>query len=166
MFKLRKGYNKMNIGIIVHSHTGHTLSVAESLKQRLDGAGHNAQIERITAVNEDPSNKGNVQLAKAPRTDGYDVLIFGAPVRGYSLSPVMKAYLAQTSSLEGKKVGCFVTQFFPSPKMGGNQSIQQFIDLCRKKGGAPVDTGIVNWTGLGREKKIEALVDQMMKITG
>lgn len=69
----------MKVGIIIHSHTGNTLSVAERLKEKLVAVGHQATIDQVTAVNEDPSAK--VELKTMPDTSTYDALIFGAPVR-------------------------------------------------------------------------------------
>ena len=37
----------MNVGIIVYSKTGNTLSVAEKLQEAIRSAGHTVNIERI-----------------------------------------------------------------------------------------------------------------------
>lgn len=144
----------MKVGIIIHSHTGNTLSVAQKLRDSLLTAGHSVNLERVTVVNENPSAAGNVQLQSIPDTRDYDVLIFGAPVRAFSLSPVMKAYLSQLPSLQGKKAGVFVTQFFPSPWMGGSRAINQMKKACESKGINVSETGIVNWSNKQREKMI------------
>ena len=115
----------MNIGIIVHSHTGNTLSVAEKLKDRFLAEGHLVTLEQVTAVNEDPAAAANVELKTIPDIAGYDVLILGSPVRAFSLSPVMLLYLNQLPLLQGKKISCFVTQQLPFAWMGGNRSIKQ-----------------------------------------
>ena len=39
----------VKVGIIIHSHTGNTLAVAEKLQERLMEAGHQAEIQRVTA---------------------------------------------------------------------------------------------------------------------
>jgi len=154
----------MRIGIVVHSHTGNTLSVAQKIKEELSAAGHTVALEQVTAVNEDPSAAGNIQLKTAPEVDSYDELIFGAPVRGLSLSPVMKAYLSQLRSLSGKKVACFVTQHFPYPWMGGTRSVRQIKEICEAKGANVSQTGIVNWSHKERERKIEEVVKNLGKI--
>jgi hypothetical protein len=43
---------EMNIGIIVHSETGNTHSVATTLKEKLAAAGHTVSIERLKVVGE------------------------------------------------------------------------------------------------------------------
>lgn len=151
----------MKIGIIVHSHTGNTLSVAKVIKEKLINLGHEANIEQVTAVNENPSETKNIQLKAIPDIDIYDAVIFGAPVRGFSLSPVMKLYLSQLMSMNGKKVSCYVTQYFPFPWMGGKQSIEQFVNECRLKKANVTTTGIVNWSSKKREKMITDLSDNL-----
>lgn len=153
----------MKIGIIVHSHTGNTLGVAQRLREALAASGHSVALERVRAVDENPNAAMHAKLKDIPDTGTYDILIFGAPVRGFSLSPVMKLYLEQLPDLNGKRVGCFLTQAFPHPAMGGNQAIGQFRKACEAKGASVFETGIVNWS-MGREKKIANLIEKMGKI--
>lgn len=153
----------MKVGIIVHSHTGNTLSVAERLKEKLHEAGHLVNLEQVIAINEDPSSTGNIQLKTIPDISAYNVLIFGAPVRGFSLSPVMKAYLAQLPEMPGKKIGCFVTQQFPYRWMGGTQAIKQLEKYCETKGKSIYETGIVNWSHKEREEKIIEVINKLSK---
>jgi flavodoxin len=154
----------MKIGIIIHSHTGNTLAVAQRLKDKLIGAGHLVNLEQVSAVNEDPSAVGNIQLKTIPSIDSYDALIFGAPVRGFSLSPVMKAYLSQLSSLKDRKVGCFVTQHFPYSWMGGNNSIKGMKNICQQKGANVLESGIVNWSHKKRETIISEVLEKLMRL--
>lgn len=154
----------MKVGIIVHSHTGNTLSVAQKIKDQLIEAGHLVDLEQVTAVNEDPSAVANIQLKNSPEASQYDALIFGAPVRGFSLSPVMMVYLKQLSAMKNKKVGCFVTQAFPFEWMGGKRSVGQMKQICESQGFNVFDTGIVNWSSKQREKKITGLLEKMSKV--
>lgn len=153
----------MKVGIIVHSHTGNTLSVAQKLMEALQTAGHLVTIEQVEAVNEDPSAAGNIQLKTIPDPSPYDTLIFGAPVRAFSLSPVMKAYLAQVASLKGKKVGCFVTEQLPFSWMGGNQAIGQLKKAVVKKEANVFSTGVVNWSNKQRETKITEVIKRLIQ---
>lgn len=154
----------MNIGIIVHSHTGNTLSVAERIAEACRARGRTARVERITAVDEDPRAAGNVQLRDIPDVDGYHAVLFGAPVRGFSLSPVMRLYLSRLSSLEGKRAGCFVTQHFPRPWMGGRRAVGQMTRLCAEKGADVCATGIVNWSNPERERLIAEVAGKLSDI--
>lgn len=155
----------MKIGIIVHSHTGNTLSVAQKLNEKLSAAGHSVSIQRVSATNDDESDMQKILLSEKPDISAYDVLLFGAPVRGFSLSPVMQAYLSGISSLNGKKAGCFITQGLPAPWMGGNRALKQMADICQSKGVTPYETGIVNWPNAEkREKRIQTVVEELCLI--
>ena len=154
----------MKVGIIVHSRTGNTLSVAQRLKEVLVAAGHIVNLERVTAVDENPSAAGSIRLKTIPDTSGYDVLIFGAPVHGFSLSPVMKAYLVQIPTLQGKKVGCFLTEYFPLASMGGNRAMGEFKKACEDKGANVFQTAIVNWSMGQREKKTAYSLEKLGKL--
>ena len=153
----------MNIGIIVHSHTGNTLSVAEKLKDKFLAEGHLVTLEQVTAVNEDPAAAANVELKTIPDIAGYDVLILGSPVRAFSLSPVMLLYLNQLPSLQGKKISCFVTQQLPFAWMGGNRSIKQMKKAIISKKGTVDETGVVNWSSKKREDLITDIINRLTK---
>lgn len=49
----------MEIGIIVHSLTGNTLSVAERLQERLAADGHDVEIEQLKTIGEEKTNENN-----------------------------------------------------------------------------------------------------------
>ena len=148
----------MKIGIIVYSQTGHTLSVAQKLKEKLLSAGHSASLEQVVSASEKPAVKGKAELKSIPDISEYDTLVFASPVQAFSLSSVMSAYLTQIPSLKGKKVACFVTQQLPRPWMGGNRAIAQMKAICKAKGIEVCETGIVNWGNKQREQMIEDVV--------
>jgi flavodoxin len=154
----------MKIGIIVHSRTGNTLSAAEKLKEELSAKGHSAELMRVIPASDDTKVKPPMEFKSAPVIEDYEVLLFGAPVWGFSLSTVMQAYLEQLPSLKGKKIGCFVTHMFPFAWMGGNSAIKQFKALCEAKGGEVSATAIVNWSSKGREKDIAITVEKLGNI--
>ncbi len=151
----------MNIGIIVHSKTGNTLSVAERLKEQLIKNGHQATVERVSAVNEDPKPQETTVLQMSPDVTPYDRLIFAAPVNAFSLSLVMRAYLAQLPELNGKRADIFVTQQFPHAWMGGNHTLKQMRSLLEAKGGKVYGEAVVNWSHKDREGKITAAIQTM-----
>ena len=148
----------MKIGIIIHSHTGNTLTVAERIKEALCERGHNAEIRRVCAENEDPSASGNLRLTEEPDVGGYDALVFGAPVRAFSLSPVMALYFKGLAPMGDKPAVCFVTQHFRRPWMGGNRAVKQMKAACAAAGAQVLHTGVVNWSGPLREQQIEEIV--------
>jgi NAD(P)H dehydrogenase (quinone) len=152
----------VNIGIIVHSDTGNTYSVAQRILEELLREGHSVSLKKVIAIDDKQKDIRKIQLKTIPDVGEYDALIFGAPVRGFSLSPVLSAYLSQIPSLQGKKIECFVTQFFPYPWMGGNRAIKQMKDICQLKNGKVIETGIVNWSSKHRNEKIDFLVEEQI----
>jgi NAD(P)H dehydrogenase (quinone) len=153
----------MNIGLLVHSYTGNTLSVIEKLRAALLAAGFNANIERVVAKNEDPAAAASIELAASPDATGYDLLVFAAPVRAFSLSPVMKLYLSRLPALTGKNVCLLVTEFFPFAWMGGNRAIKQMRQLCTDKGCSVLGTGVINWSSLRRDKQIAGTIERLIR---
>ncbi len=154
----------MNIGLIVHSDTGNTLSVAERLQQKLAALGHATALERVEPV--DRSRVKDVKLKAVPDPLKHDALVFGAPVHAFSLSPAMRAYLDQVPSLGDKRVACFVTQFFPFAWMGGTRALRQMTRACQAKGATVCGVGIVNWSRRSRERRISQLVDDLARCLG
>ena len=135
----------MKIGIVVYSQTGNTLSVAQKLYDRNTTCGNQVSILKVTAFNEQEGELSKIGLKDIPDIENFDALIFGSPVHGFSLAPVMMAYLLQLPTLSDKKVACFVTQGLPKAWMGGNRSLKQMVDICTKKGAKIESKGIVNW---------------------
>ncbi|MFA5421795.1 MAG: flavodoxin [Bacilli bacterium] len=154
------GKQAMKIGIIIHSNTGNTLLVAEKIKAKLEKIGHQVNIERVMAANNDEVDVTKVQLTNIPETKGYDGFVFGAPVYGFMLSGVMRSYLAQMLSLEGKSVYCYLTQHFRFRFLGGNHSLAQFENALINKSALIKGTNIVNW----KSKKRLALIDQTVDL--
>ena len=153
----------MKIGIIIYSQTEHTYSVAQKLKEKLIASDHEADLERVITSGDAPPGGKNIVFKTQPDVSLYDALIFGAPVHAFSLAPPMKAYLEQISSLQDKKVACFVTKGLPFHRTGGNQAINQIKKICESKGGIIFGTGIIVWRG-GREKKIIDLAESFNKL--
>lgn len=154
----------MKVGCIVHSQSGNTLSVTETMVKKLEQQGHLVTLERISAVNLDPESIGPIELATNPEVSQYDRLILAAPVQAFSLSPVMKVWLQTRPALQGKPVVCFVTEHFPYPWMGGKRAIKQFTQTCRALGAVIVETGVVNWTNKKRLEQIEDLSNRITRI--
>ncbi|MFO8059447.1 MAG: flavodoxin [Bacillota bacterium] len=152
----------MKIGIIVYSQTGNTFSVAQKISQRLERAGHSAEVQRVRVRgDETPSRAGNIVLSSAPKVDGYDALILGAPVQAFSLVPVMTTYLGQLPSLEGTPVACFVTKQLPFNWTGGNRAVGRMKRLCESKGADVRATEIVIWYQSRRAESIRRCVDRL-----
>jgi len=154
----------MKIGIIVHSFTGNTLLVAQNLMDALNLAGHTADIERVAVKDENPNVSVNIELENAPAAAAYDLLFFGAPVRGFSLSPGMKKYLGQLTGIEGKPAACFITKQLPHMWTGGNRALKQMTGLIAAKGGHTLGTAAVVWGAKDRQAEIDRAVAALLAV--
>ncbi|MCU0104458.1 hypothetical protein N7603_02155 [Acholeplasma vituli] len=148
----------MKVALVIHSYTGHTMSVADKIGAALVKKGHEVALFSLKAKNENPKQIKGVELESIPKMDGFDHVIFGAPTRGMDLSIVMQLFL--TTLKKGHQSASFyVTHYFPFAWMGGTQSVKTFMKLSKDK--LEVDkTGIVNWTSKKRDKAIQCLVYQ------
>lgn len=153
----------MKIGIIVHSMTGHTYAVAEKLKEKLDKKGHSVNIEKINVVGKEDPQKIDFELDSPPAISSYDAVCFGGPVRGFSISPVLSAYLKQIDSINGKNVACFVTKTLAGNWTGGNRTIKQIKKLCEDKGGTVITTCILAWPKENADLKIDEAAENIAK---
>jgi flavodoxin len=150
----------MNIGIIVYSLSGHSLSVASELKDKLSASGHSVVMVRIETVG--PASAANEQadLKTKPAVEKYDTLVFGFPVRGGAIPPPMMNYLEGTPSLRNKKVHSFVTHFFRK-EWGANQTNAALKAICKSKGAQICYMGEINWFSLNRRKLVIQVIDQI-----
>ncbi|MGC9530269.1 MAG: flavodoxin family protein [Candidatus Bipolaricaulaceae bacterium] len=153
----------MNIGMIIHSQTGNTYSVARKLEDRLKEADHTVFLERLEAIGQPSPRARDVRLRSVPDPEGYDALVLGAPVHAFSLSAAMQAYLKQIGSLEGKRVALLVTQRLPFRWLGGNRAVRQMRKACRAKGAQVCGSGVVNWSRAGREQRIAEVVEGLSR---
>lgn len=153
----------MKIGIIVFSKTNNTFSVAERLRAALVEKGLDVEIERIVPENDDPGVKPPIVFTNQPDVSPYDVVIFASPVWAFSLAGVMKEYLEQVSSLQGKKVFSFVTKQLASKFTGGTKANRQIISAVALKGGMVEKSFIVSWKNKKREAEISSLIAEILK---
>jgi flavodoxin len=150
----------VNIGIMVYSQTGHTLSAAARLQEALSEAGHTVSLERVETVEPVKMYAANPQLKTQPAIDAYDALVFGTPVQGGAPAPAMGSYLEQIDSLQDKKVAFLVTGIFPAG-WGRTQAIAQMIEICASKGATVCGSGSVGWWSLRRRRQLAAVVEDL-----
>ena len=154
----------MRIAILVYSLTGHTLQVAEQVKEKLEERGQTVVIERIALSKNSPNIPAPVKLDNVPDITAYDKLIIGSPINGFALSAPMCEYLRNHAQLKGKTINCFVTQHLRSAALGGNRGIRQMTDLCEAKGARVQTTAIVHWSSPEREEQIKEAVKKLIRI--
>lgn len=147
----------MNIGIIVYSQTGHTLTVAAQLKEKLSADGHAVTLEQLETVAPLQMGDTTAELKTLPDVGAYDALVFACPVRGGTPAPPLRVFLERMPALEGKKVAFLVTGFFPA-KWGREQTFAQMKALCESKGAVVCGVGSVGWASLRRKPQIARAV--------
>ncbi len=152
----------MKIGIIVHSQTGNTFSVAQKIQARIRAAGHDVTLERLKFTGGDQPGLKNLDLENPPGVEAYDGLVFGAPVHAFALSRGMERYLSQIPSMQGKKVACYVTKGLRFHWAGGTQAISKFKKICESKGATICATGIIVWNE-AREERINELAEAVSR---
>jgi len=150
----------INIGIIVYSRSGHTLSVAQGLQHKLSAAGHTATLTQVEAVEPVSPTATSVELKAWPEIDAYEALVIGAPSWGGTPPPPFRVYLEEIGSLEGKKVACLATGVCPA-SCGRNQTLPHMQQTCESKGATVLGSGSVCWWSLRRKRQIAKLVDSI-----
>ena len=151
----------MRIGIIVHSHTGNTLQVAEELLEELRSRGHEPRLIPLQVPEDYKPGAGDVELTSMPDISDCEALVLGAPVHAFSLSAVMKRYLSRVDDLADRPVAALITQHLPYPWLGGNRATRQLRKACTGKGGNYVGGALINWSPSGREDNIRTAVQQL-----
>ena len=152
----------MKTGIIVYSQTGHTLQAARKLMETLRSKGKEAELLEVKAESTDAkTNLSKMLLTARPSPEAYEELVFASPVWGFSLSGVMKDYLAGLPSLKGKKIRLFVTHQLPLPWMGGNAAIRQMKKLCEDKGGEVLSSAVISWNEKRRERDLTEMTGRL-----
>ena len=153
----------MDIGIIVYSQGGNTLSVAEKLKDKLAASGHTVALERVEIEGEVKPGPGggDVTLKSAPAVDRHKGIVFAAPVQAFSLAAAMKGYLNRIGSMEDTKFACLVTKQLKGNWTGGNSAVRKMKKIGEEKGGTFLGSEIVIWSSGEREKMIEDAVEEL-----
>lgn len=150
----------MSVGIIVYSRTGHTLSVARKLEERLAAKGHDVTLEQLETVEPLDLSATTAALKETPPIERYDVVVFGSPVNGGRMSAPMRTCLDRIPSLRGKTVMLLLTHFFPRV-WGANQTIEEMTEVCASKGATVSGSGDVRWTSLRRGRQIANAVESL-----
>ena len=151
----------MNIGIIVHSQTGNTYSVAQKLEEKLKQLGHTVNVERIKTIGDVKSETQNIELDNMPKVEQYDAVVFGGWIQAFRLYPGLEMYINQLPSLDDKKIACFVTMYFPFEWMGGKNGVSKMKELVKAKNADIIESGIINWSRKNKDAKVDALVEKI-----
>lgn len=151
----------MHIGLIIHSQTGHTLAVAEKLVSVLEKAGHTVTFTHLKS--EKASDGKATQPLVFPSLDTYDGIVFGSHVEAFQLALPMKEALDRMGPLNGKIIGCLVTQQLKKPWLGGSWASMKMSKICTLKGGQVKAVTSVQWSSSERESLIENALGELEK---
>ena len=154
----------MNIGIIVYSHTGHTLSVAKKLEKAIIDKGHKVKVELVEQVDKEPKPANQVVLKNSPDLSGYDFVIFASPVQGMQLAGVMKKYLSSLPKYCEINGYCFVTRYFMKRWLGGNSSIKWIENTCHEKGIKIIKNTMISWSSKSLDADIAEAISYLSLI--
>lgn len=150
----------MKIAIVIYSYTGNTFSIGAKIVRFLQNQKHDVHLIRVN-VDDDQPSKTDIHLGEIDSIAPFDKVIFGSPVRAFSLAPAMIKYLQQLESLNGKTVSCFVTKQLPFAWTGGNSALNKMVTLCKEKGADIDKTGIINWSNKNREQLIDKFIREL-----
>lgn len=151
----------MNIGILVHSKTGNTLSVVKLLEESLRKNGHTVSVERIVPDNEDQPTSSKIRLVSAPSASKFDSVVLAGPVHGFSPTPAIVKWIEGSNDLNGRSIPVIITQQFPFPWMGGNGTVRKITGLLQGKGAKVPVSCIVNWGSGKRQMLIDEAVSKI-----
>ncbi|MDX1358822.1 MAG: flavodoxin [Clostridia bacterium] len=145
----------MKIGLLVHSVTGHTLSVMKKVETALKDMGHEVELKEIKTAGKVDVGQTDVEFTENPSPAGYDAVVFGSHTEAFQLEQTMKLYLNQMEKIQGLKTACLVTHQFPFHWMGGNGAVNKMKSICSEKGADIMGTAVVDWSPESkRETKI------------
>jgi NAD(P)H dehydrogenase (quinone) len=124
----------MNVVIVIHSQSGHTVMMARALAELLRKAGHEVAIELLRVRGKVHPGARGFSLRNTPEVEPYDMLLVGGPVWAFSASPVIMRFLSEVKSLKNKKAIPFVTMGFPFKALGGVQALRKMSDSLELSG--------------------------------
>lgn len=137
----------MKIEIIVYSETGKTLQLAELVRDKLSGDGHQVGLTRLqTSVPFDSKHmlpEDKIEFTNLPDVGAADMVLVGGPVWAFRSCPaVKKAIRVLGPQIKGKKFLPFVTHAFPFAWMTGTWSVSGMGRIAQNQG-AHVLPGVV-----------------------
>ena len=119
----------MKVGIIIHSQSGNTASLASAIGAALREKGAETDIHLLRTDKPVKPNTKNIGFRKMPDLSEYDTVLFGAPVWAFNASPVIVSYLKELDNLKGKRALPFVTHASPWKFLGTTKALSRMSDL-------------------------------------
>jgi len=153
----------MNIGIVIHTVSGHTLTFAQAIRSKLVEKGHEVDLTGLRTTGSPrvgflPGSGGNFTIKSPPELGGFDVVLIGAPVWGFRPSPVIMRYLVEdVKKLKGKKALAFVTM----GGLGGKRSVEIMSQELEDAGADILEGEALPYFFKVNEEKLAAAVERI-----
>ncbi|MGC9362326.1 MAG: flavodoxin family protein [Candidatus Syntrophosphaera sp.] len=146
----------MKIEIVVYSETGKTLQLAELVRDKLSGDGHQVGLTRLqTSAPFDSKHMlpmDKIEFTNLPDVGAADCVLVGGPVWAFRSCPAAKKAIRDLGpQIKGKKFLPFVTHAFPFDWMAGTWSANGMGRVARNQG-ADVLSGVV-LSGSGKKDR-------------
>jgi NAD(P)H dehydrogenase (quinone) len=160
----------MNIGIIVHSQSGHTAAAAKAIAEKFRSNGHEVDIKLLLTSGMAKPGSRNFTISNTPEDEeiaAFDAIIVGGPVWRFKASPVIREYLDWLKKIEGKKALAIVTMAFPWKSWGGEKAIHTMNEGLRASGATVLQGEIIRYFfGFNKAKLAEAVERVYKSIAG
>ncbi len=152
----------MNIGIFVHSQSGHSSAMGMAITKKLREKGHSVDIQLIqTSGRVRPRMKRVPLRDEVPDLSPYDAIILGGPIWGFTASPVVMAFIKDIPSLKGKKALCFTTSGFPTAISGAKGGLKKLNAQLEELGAELLPGEAFFWGLWCNKKKMEETVERI-----
>lgn len=154
----------MKVNFYIHSKTGNSLSVANSLSEVAKSTQHETMVTQITPNDEDQMNLSLITINTLPDPIDADLIVLGGPVHAFSASPSLLKAISSMENLQGKRCILYVTQSLPFDWMGGTRSIRQLEKLLSQEGVSVLCKSIIHWNKPDRDAQINRFIDKFKLI--
>jgi NAD(P)H dehydrogenase (quinone) len=146
----------VNIGIFVHSQSGHTSAMGMAITKAFRDKGHEVDIQLVMPAGRAHPRMKRVELRdEIPDLSSYDAVLFGGPVWAFTASPVIRSFIKEIPSLKGKKALCFSTSGFPTAISGAQGGLKTLSVLLEEIEATVLEGEAFFWGLLGSKKKME-----------
>ncbi|MDR2692613.1 MAG: hypothetical protein LBB74_00145 [Chitinispirillales bacterium] len=153
----------MNISIVIHTSSGHTLKFAQAIREKLVSLGHEVDLtglRTLGTVNAGllPLARVNFTIKNPPELQDFDVVLIGGPVWGFKASPVIMRYLIEdVQNLKGKRALSFVTM----GGAGGGRALRMMNGELEAAGAEVLEGEALKYFIKPNVLKLEAAVERI-----
>jgi flavodoxin len=104
--------NRVKVGLVYYSKTGHTKSVIEDIAQNILKDEHDTVLLPLELASPWHASADRLPLKELPQVQQFDKLVLGTPVHGGRMSAAMHTFLEDSEGLSGKQVIFLLTHLF------------------------------------------------------